>query len=364
MGTAPFDTTVDLSGISVAPGTPVLVTGGSGYVGGWIVKALLDAGASVRAAVRDPNRADKVAHLTRWAKRAPGALQLFRADLLDPASIAAAMAGCTVVIHTASPFVREVGDVQRDLLDPAVRGTSTVLAAANAEPGVTRVVLTSSVAAMYTDGSELASLPGGVLTEDCWNTTASADYEPYNYSKTLAEKQAWRIAEAQHRWRLVVVNPSLVIGPSLNPGPTSESFAIVRMMGNGTLRFGAPRMGIGAVDVREVARAHLAAAFRPDASGRYIINGHDTDIFSMATTLVPRFGKTHPIPRFALPKAVVWAAGPAVGMSRTYVTGNVNHPWHADASRSRRDLGISYRPLADSLTEMFAQLVAEGGLSS
>lgn len=362
METATFNTELDLSGLVIEPGTPVCVTGGSGYVGGWIVKGLLDAGASVRVAVRDPSRVAKVAHLAALADQAPGELRLFRADLLDPTSLAVAMAGSEVVIHTASPFVREVKDVQRDLLDPAIKGTANVLSAATGEPGVSRVVLTSSVAAMYTDACELARFPAGEVSEECWNTTASADYEPYNYSKTLAERQAWQIAQAQDRWRLVVINPSLIIGPSLNPEPTSESFAIVRLMGNGVLRFGAPRLGIGAVDVRDVARAHLAAAFLPDASGRYIISGHNTDIQAMAKTLLPRFGSTHPIPRRALPKALAWAAAPLAGMSRTYAARNVNHAWRANTTRGRAELGISYRPLAESVNDMFAQLVGAGTL--
>jgi nucleoside-diphosphate-sugar epimerase len=357
---ATFDTGLDLAGLAIEPGLPVFVTGGSGYVGGWIVKGLLDLGASVRVAVRDPSRAHKVAHLIALADRAPGELELFRADLLDPRSLALAMAGSEVVIHTASPFVREVSDVRRELLDPAIKGTANVLNAANGEAGVSRVVLTSSVAAMYTDACELAQLPFGEVSENCWNTTASAEYEPYNYSKTLAEQAAWRIAEVQDQWRLVALNPSLVIGPSLNPEPTSESFAIVRLMGNGVLRYGAPRLGIGAVDVRDVARAHLAAAFLPEASGRYIISGHNTDIQAMARTLLPRFGRTHPIPRRALPKAVAWAAAPLAGMSRTYVARNVNHSWRANTARSRAELRISYRPLAESVNDMFAQLVSEG----
>ena len=209
----------DLTGIDIDTTRPVLVTGATGYVAGWIVKGLLDAGATVHAAVRDPDNAAKVAHLTAAAESAPGTLKLFAGDLTQPGSYADAMAGCGVVFHTASPFTRNVEDPQRDLVDPAVGGTRDVLETANAVDTVTRVVVTSSCAAIYTDAAECAAAPGGQLTEDVWNTTASLDYEPYNFSKVEAEKAAWRIADAQDRWRLVVINPSLVIGPSLQAQP-------------------------------------------------------------------------------------------------------------------------------------------------
>ncbi len=177
------------------------------------------------------------------------------------------MQGCSVVFHTASPFTINVQDPQRDLIDPAVKGTRNVLEDVNRTESVRRVVLTSSCAAIYTDAADCANAPGGTLTEEVWNTTASLDYQPYSYSKTLAEKEAWTIAEQQDRWDLVVINPSLVLGPAINDLPTSESFRILKMLGDGTMKAGAPRLGIGVVDVRDLAEAHLAAAFPPRSKG-------------------------------------------------------------------------------------------------
>ena len=97
----------DLTGIDIDTTRPVLVTGATGYVAGWIVKSLLDAGATVHAAVRDPQNANKVAHLKALAEAAPGTLTLFAGDLMEPGSYADAMAGCGIVFHTASPFSRK-----------------------------------------------------------------------------------------------------------------------------------------------------------------------------------------------------------------------------------------------------------------
>ncbi|MFJ9540304.1 NAD-dependent epimerase/dehydratase family protein [Streptomyces sp. NPDC101225] len=347
----------DLTGIPVDTSAPVLVTGATGYVAGWLVKGLLDAGVTVHAAVRDPHDTAKIQHLVDFAELSPGAIEFFAADLLAEGSYTDAMGGCRIVFHTASPFTTQVEDPQRELVDPAVQGTRTVLQSADATPSVQRVVLTSSCAAIYTDAADCAAAPDGRLTEDVWNTTASLDHQPYSYSKLLAERAAWDIADAQSRWRLVVVNPSLVIGPSVNARPTSESFSIVRQLGDGTMRRGAPRAGLGVVDVRDLARAHIAAAYQPDAHGRHILSGHDTDLLELSRVLLPRFGDRFPLPRRALPKPLVWLAAPSAGLTRTFVSRNVGVEWHADNGKSRRELGMVYRPLQESMEDMFEQLV-------
>lgn len=337
---------------------PALVTGATGYVAGWVVERLLEAGVTVHAAVRDPGNADKVGHLRAMAGESPGTLRLFAADLLAEGSYAEAMQGCRVVFHTASPFRTRVRDPQRELIDPAVEGTRNVLETAGATDSVERVVLTSSCAAIYTDAADCADAPGGALTEAVWNTTASLDYQPYSYSKTLAEKEAWKIAERQDRWRLVGVNPSLVIGPATHARPTSESFGIVRQLGDGTMKAGAPRFGLGVVDVRDLAQAHLAAAFLPDAEGRHIISAQGTDFLELASTLLDTYGDDYPLPRRALPKWLVWLAAPMTsGIPRRVIARNVDIPWRADNTKSREKLGIEYRPMAESMNDMFAQMI-------
>jgi nucleoside-diphosphate-sugar epimerase len=191
---------------------PVMVTGATGFVAGWLVRRLLEEGLTVHAPVREPSNAEKTAHLDRMAAELPGELKLFEADLLDDGSYGPAMEGCAVVFHTASPFTSNFDDPQRDLVDPAVNGTRNVLETANRTPSVQRVVVTSSCAAIYGDNKDVQHAPGKVLTEDIWNTTSSLDRQPYSYSKVEAEKAAWAIADAQSRWRLVTINPSLVIG--------------------------------------------------------------------------------------------------------------------------------------------------------
>jgi dihydroflavonol-4-reductase len=342
---------------------PVMVTGATGYVAGWIVKSLLDAGLTVHAPVRDPAKTEKIAHLTALAEAAPGEIRFFKADLLDPGSYAEAIQGCSVVFHTASPFIVNVKDAQRDLIDPAVKGTRNVLEEANRTESVRRVVLTSSCAAIYTDAIDCANAPGGMLTEEVWNTTASLDYQPYSYSKTLAEKEGWTIAAEQDRWDLVVINPSLVLGPAINDLPTSESFRIIKMLGDGTMKAGAPKLGLGVVDVRDLATAHLAAAFTPEAEGRHITSAHGTNTFEIATLLRDKFGADYPLPKRPLPKWLFWLLAPTAGVERKFVSRNANIVWKADNSKGRAALGLTYRPLKETVEDMFAQMVERGAFT-
>ncbi|MEZ7761346.1 NAD-dependent epimerase/dehydratase family protein [Actinomyces oris] len=356
-----FDSTIDLSGIPIDTSSPVMVTGATGYLGSWVTKGLLDAGVTVHAAVRDPQNTSKVTHLNRMAEQAPGTLRLFASDLLQPDSYDQAIEGCTVVIHTASPILHSTDDPQHDLIEPALEGTRNVLAGVERTPSVTRVVLTSSIVAMYGDAADIEGYPGRILTKTCWNTTSSAGHQPYPYSKTLAEKEAWRLAAGQDRWRLVTINPSMILGPSLGSAPTSESFTMIRMMIDGTARLGAPRVGISAVDVREVAQGHIAAAFLPEAHGRYIVSAEDTDLLALAGRLLPRFGGSFPLPRRVLPGPVLLAMAPRLGLTRAYVRRNVGYTVRSDASRSRLELGTRYRPVQASLEEMVEQMLAQQG---
>ena len=73
-------------------------------------------------------------------------------------------------------------------------------------------------------------IPNQELTEDLWNTSSSLEHQPYSFSKTVAEKEAWEINKAQDRWELVTINPSFVLGPGINPFGTSESFAIMKQI--------------------------------------------------------------------------------------------------------------------------------------
>lgn len=341
---------------------PVLVTGASGYLGSWIVKTLLDEGINVHAAVRDPEDKEKLSHLNSIAENSGASIKYFKTNLLEEGSYAEAMEGCELVYHSASPFTLNIKDAQKELIDPAVKGTINVLEQANKTSSVKRVVLTSSCAAIYTDAIDCSLAENGILTEANWNTTSSLEYQPYSYSKTLAEKKAWEINKAQDRWDMVTINPSLIMGPALNASSvTSESYTILKQIGSGAFKSGIPRMGIGIVDVRDTAQAHFLAGYTPNANGRYITSAHNSSFFEMTSALLTKYGDKYSIPKKTLPKWMVVLMGPILDkrMSRKYLRNNVNIEWKADNSKIKNELGIKFRPLKETMEESFQLLIDE-----
>ncbi|PTQ89220.1 SDR family oxidoreductase [Agitococcus lubricus] len=342
--------------------TPILVTGGSGYIASWIIKYLLEAGYTVHATVRDPAKQSSVGHLLKIAEQAKGTLKLFKADLLAEGSFNEAMQGCGIVMHTASPFVLEgFSDANEALVRPALEGTRNVLNAVNQCPTVHRVVLTSSVAAIYGDNEDILAVPSGVFTEEHWNTTSSVDHNPYQYSKAVAEREAWKLQKEQSRWDLVTINPAMVYGPSLTSGSQSASIDTLVQMGDGRLRTGVPKLTIGVVDVREVASAHLLAAFNPAAKGRFILNATELTMLKIGKILRHKYGSQYPFPRMEAPTFLVWAFGPLMGpITRDFVKRNVGLPLKFDNRRSRDILGVQYRPVEETFIEHFQQVIDDG----
>ena len=272
------------------------------------------------------------------------------------------MEGCELVYHTASPFTTDVKDAQKELIDPAVNGTENVLNSAKEVSTVKRVIVTSSCAAIYTDAIDSVNAPGGKLTEEIWNSTASLEYQPYSYSKTLAEKKAWEIQASQSAWDLVTVNMCLVLGPDLNPHrTTTESMNILKMLGDGQMKMGAPKIGVGIVDVRDVAEAHYRAGFTPEAKGRYITSAHETDFLEIGTVLLPKYGNKFPLPKKALPKWLLMLVGPMANklFTRRFIRNNVNIPWRADNSKIKKELGMSFRSLKETMEDSFQVLIDE-----
>jgi nucleoside-diphosphate-sugar epimerase len=343
----------------IDPDAPVLVTGGRGYIASWIVRYLLEAGHTVRATVRDPSRVTGLEHLQRLSDAHPGQLTLHGADLLEAGSFGAAMADCQLVIHTASPFlVGRIRDAQRQLIRPALEGTQNVLGSVNATGSVRRVVLTSSVAAIYGDNIDMRGRDH--FTEADWNTTSSERHQPYSYSKTVAERAAWDLQAAQDRWDLITIHPGLVLGPSLTTASDSGSMTTMSHFVDYSMLLGAPALAMAIVDVRDTARAHLQAAFVPAARGRYIATAETMSLLQIGQVLRGRFGPRLSFPRFEAPKPLVKLAAPTAGLTRGFVEQNVGYPLAFDNRRTRDELNVEFRPARESIVEHFQQMTDDG----
>jgi nucleoside-diphosphate-sugar epimerase len=333
-----------------------LVTGGSGFVGGQLVALLLRKGYKVLETVRSRADRAKTRALTELLRFFPRHLELFEADLLNDGSFDGAMQGCDWVFHVASPFLmpEQIRDGQAQIIEPALSGTRNVLAAVNRTPSVRRVVLTSTVGAIFGDYVDVRAMAGGVLGEQYFNTTSTPQNNPYHYSKVMAEQEAWRICGEQDRWTMVTINPGLILGPTLTPTSESGSLFLLDELLKGYFFYGAPDFSFTTVDVRDVALAHLRAAQLPHAHGRYIVAEKQMASFlDMARLLRPVHRLPWLLPRWRVPDWIVRVIGPAFGLTQDYIRKHLGIRFTVDNRRSIEELGISYRPLADTLRDHY-----------
>lgn len=338
---------------------PVLVTGASGYIASWIVLQLLDKGITVHGTVRSLGNIDKIKHLKSLEEDYRGKLKLFEADLLEERSFDKAMQGCELVIHTASPFlIGKIRNPKQQLIEPAVEGTRNVLESANRINSVKRVVLTSSVVAIYGDAIDLEKSSKDKFNEQDWNLSSTPFHQPYNYSKLMAEREAWKIVKKQQRWDLLVINPGFVLGPSLSTRTDSTSIEFMSQMVNGKMKSGVPDMYFGVVDVRDVASAHLLAGFTPSATGRHILVAKTLNVADMAQIVNQHFKGKVQLSSKKLPKFLMYLFGPLMGFSWKYVHNNIGKPLYFDNSYSIEDLGVVYRDVEITLKEHVQQLMS------
>ena len=288
-------------------------------------------------------------------------MQLFEADLLKEGSFDDVIKDCELVIHAASPFkISGVKDYLKEVIDPAVKGTKNVLSSVNRTISVKRVVLTASMASIHGDAAEILNTKKGVFTSDDWNTTSTIKHQPYSYSKTIAEKEAWKIANAQERWDLVTIHPGFVLGPSLTNRKDSTSIDFMISFMKGRFKMGAPDIWFGIVDVRDASLLHLLVGLTPGANGRYIAVGESYSMVQIAEKLESVFGKKYPVSAKKLPEILFYIFGPLMGFSLKYVRRNIGYPIKVDNSRSINELGMKYRPLAETLSDQVEQIERDG----
>ncbi|KNC86280.1 hypothetical protein SARC_01602 [Sphaeroforma arctica JP610] len=239
----------------------VLVTGASGFIALHIVEKLLKEGNfKIRGTVRDVNNKEKCKPIYDLVKDPKYPIELVHADLGEDKGWKEAVEGVDLVLHTASPFFfADPEKSEEELIRPAVDGTKRVMEACAAEGSkVQRCIVTSSLASIM--GCEKPE--GHIFTEKDWSDPEQCD--GYRLSKTLAEKTAWDFVKSNkgHTFELATINPSMVIGPVRGRPGTSVNMVKAMMKGE------KPQMvGIGFVDVREVAEAHVKALTMPEAVG-------------------------------------------------------------------------------------------------
>jgi dihydroflavonol-4-reductase len=329
------------------------ITGLTGFIAAHTAALLLARGYDVRGTVRSASKATGNARIMAL----PGAstrLQLIEAELLAEGAFDAAVSGADCVFHMASPYSLEFKDAQRDLVDPAVRGTLNVLRACARSASVNRVVLTSSMAAV-TDEPD-----GRVLTEADWNTRSSLTRNPYYFSKSEAERAAWDFMEREKpAFDLVVVNPFLVIGPSLTPGLNTSNQIIVEAL---TGVFPAiMQLNWGMVDVRDVALAHVLAAETSAAKGRYLCAAENITMRQLIDMLKPLARPGDKLPT----RSIDFWLGSFIGRffaftqppgAASYMKTHLGRTVRFDTAKVQRELGLTYRSIGAAMAETVADL--------
>jgi dihydroflavonol-4-reductase len=255
-----------------------LVTGGTGFLGSHIVRALVEAGHSTRVLRRETSPLDLVQDLP--VEHAIG-------DVLDGSSLVQAMQGCDWVFHVAavSDYWR-ANRIQLYLVN--VNGTINVLNAAR-KAGVRRVIFTSS-------GAAVGLRDDGRPADESTPFNRSAQQFPYGHSKFLAEQEVQRaVAQGSD---VVTVNPAVVIGPG-DLNQISGSAVIELARGNIPVY---PAGGVTIIDVRDVAAAHLAAAEKGRTGERYLLGAADLSTKALQKLIANIVGV--PAPTIAVPPAV------------------------------------------------------------
>lgn len=324
------------------PPGPVLVTGGSGFVGRALVRRLVAEGREVRGLARSAGAAETLA--AEGAEPVDG-------DVLEPASLAAAARGCSTLFHVAGVNAMCLRD-PRPMVRANVEGTSNAVRAA-AEAGVARVVLTSSAAAIGepagTVGREDSPHRGGYLST-------------YERSKHLAERAALSLAE-ELRVDLVCVNPSSVQGP----GRTTGSARLLLDIVNGRLpALVATTFSI--VDVEDCAEGHIRAEARGAPGERYVLSGatiSTAEAVELLRSLWGRPGRVRWLPAWiaraggAAAETAGWLLRRDVPVCREAVR-TLLHGHRYDGSRAVRELGLRYTPIEVTLERTLAWYAERG----
>ena len=330
----------------------VLVSGGSGYIAGFLIRQLVAEGWRVHTTVRNLAKEPGVRKLLAVDDTR---LRFFAADLNADAGWAEAMAGCSHVAHVASPLPAGVPKDANELIVPARDGALRALRAAKAA-GVRRFVMTSSVAAIsYGRGRGIHH-----FTEADWTLLDKPGLTAYIQSKTIAERAAreWVTKEGAGL-EFCTINPSVVLGPVWS-ADYSASVIILKKLLDGSVG-ACPDIGFGVVDVRDVADLHVRALKAPGMAGeRFIASGPFLKLREMASILRAELGpQAHKVTTRNLPDWAVRVAALFNPLAKA-VVGELGSVRHQDASHAKAVLGWAPRPAAQSIADTARCLIALG----
>jgi len=332
----------------------VLVTGGTGYIGGEVIKQLLAKGWTVHTTVRNKAKSEAVLQ-TRFGE--PGdKLKVFQAELMSDDGWAEANAGCTHVCHVASPIAASTPKDENEMIVPAREGTLRALRFAK-EAGVKRFVQTSSVAAVAYGRNEKIY----TVDESDWTDITHKDAYPYVKSKTIAERAArdW-VAEEGGDIEFVSINPSMVLGP-VDSGDFSASVEAVKQLLNGSMPM-APDLGFAVVDTRDVAALHVKCLEEPGLAGeRFLASGKFMKMIEVGAALRAGLPAEHTkkVPTKIMPNWMVSILSIFNSGVRS-IKSEIGKTRNVDRSHAKERLGWETRAEEESIVDCGKSLIEHG----
>ena len=297
------------------------------------------------------------------------------------------------MLHTASPFIVQVEDPQRDLIDPAVKGTLNVLnecvklresQSNDDEKRLKRIVLTSSIAAVVDTAEE-----NKIYDESDWNELSSLDKNPYCFSKVSAEKAAWKYMKEQEEkhgidfLELVAINPGLVMGQPIMSKQVNQSHETLIKIANGEFPV-IFAMEFALVDVLDVALAHINAMeleannrqrFLPSKGERFIVCQETISMADICATLIDIYSQSAPKWLKKVPSTkmtggfgnmiakVATALTQSKGV-RQYVNSTIGKPQYFNNNKVTTILGVKFRTSREIIQTSMDYLVSIGQIKN
>lgn len=326
--------------------TKVLVTGATGFVASHLILALLEKGYEVRGTARSAAKAGRLNQILSDYAGKPVEIELLSADLNNDAGWAEAMRGVTYVQHVASPFPATEPSTADELIRPARDGALRVLKAAKAA-GVKRVVLTSSVAAVDVGWRKNAP---AAFDESHWTRMENLDHVSfYAQSKTLAEQAAWDYVRGEGMGlELAVINPTAVLGPAMSDDVSTSLSMVIGPLKRAMPAY--PKLHQGIVDVRDVAKAHIAAMEKAEAAGQRFIACSETLWFNHVGAVLSGAYPDRKLPKGVLPTWLVRLMS-NVNPALKPLLPNLSRQRVYDNRKAREVLGIDFIPAKQSILE-------------
>lgn len=327
--------------------TKVFVTGASGFIAKHVLRELFEKGYQVRASVRSDRRKQELQELFP-----ENGLEFATLDLTKDEGWSEALAGCDVLMHTASPFPLNAPKDPQDLIRPAVDGTLRAMKAAHAA-GIKRVVLTSSCAAIYKESGKPKMQPSD---ESNWTTPDDPSVGAYEASKTLAERAAWDFVADHPEMSLTTINPGAVFGPPMDDR-FGASLEIVEQMMTGKVPL-APPIDMVAVDVRDVAHMHVAAIDLDAAKGERFAAVSDAPTFLQMAQMLSSWDGSLKTPKREAPVWLLKVMGLFVAEAKL-VLPNVGRTLSVSGKKAEKTFGFEYIPVKDSIIAAAEALKAQ-----